>query len=37
MDCPEDYRRELALLEKKHQRETHLEDERGNLQKKMIN
>ncbi len=26
MDCPEDYRREIALLEKKHQRETRLED-----------
>ena len=26
MDCPEDYRREIALLEKKHQTETRLED-----------
>ena len=26
MDCPEDYRRELALLEKKHQGETRRED-----------
>jgi len=27
MDCPEDYRREVALIEKKRQRETRLEDQ----------